>query len=1045
MCNRVHVVDSVDKVEDIGELSQLIDEMKQGPYADKRLSDLFYSSNVFGCLRFCLVDPTKEVRALAYRMLRQLIHDKLSLSHFANMHLDVFLIRTLVRDSRFDTEREQALRFVRRFLEHPEGPDLLPLPVVRVLSALCEQLDDRFRVIAVETLCEVALLNPKLACFANSLKPLFLGILDGPDFLLEPIVSTFLCLLDHPQHRVYLRPDVEIESVICSFMEAYTSKGSYSVEKLDTASQVMYALFSSWTGLFVLCRNKKQSVRSLVDALSFPDGEIRIVLLNLISKILIPEHGSRISNHHRALFLMTLIDCRLVEALVHLIKENHKVVLPKAIDLLTWVLAFAEEELEKRYMEQVEALSVLFQIASDFHNESERQFARDKFVKLLDTVILYHKPRSSHLSPLDGIDNNMRARVAFHLDDMTFRNMINSSEVLGLKEHPKWNWDIIFDIVSGPMLNPKRFEELYRGRFMAKLIHYIRPSSHQFSDEKLQDGSRKVTVTCCTFVQMLLGSTEGFRILFESKLIAEIGECLGQLVDPVLGALNQDLIFSKARMAETRTRDYFAILGVLTQSADGLKLLELARVFSVFYQLLDLRGRDDIVKALISSMHYELEGHPRFILSKVMVSGYKEIRLFATEQLGRSLKRSKKRNEWGIRSLIPQLYDPSVEVSNAALQVLTWQMENNDEFIHEFIAYQPDLEHLSTVANTLLLRLMNVPAGLEYLMDQEYLEDEFDYWFEHGVFQYIPAVEQHLENNSTAAISEKNLPAHFYNHFSKTKEGCELLDTSGHLAVFLEILGHFQELEQSLDGVIKIKAALWSIAHIGSNKYGFQLIARANAVQLMVKIARESGVLSVRGSCIISMSLICTHEEGRETVEALGWHVGKTVCIPKDLEPVFHIGEWDYQGSWPIAETKTFMPYKGKMDAVDEEILQAIGNLSNHIVASTASKRLASIRQENAAYFTKPWLFLLALRITAVYNFKIATRRFVADLFEKVVWDKTALETIDQLEGLSLCFQQSTAREASIDDIPEQPTITIPEKVDRSVLVSKRVVRGFPA
>lgn len=73
-------------------------------------------------------------------------------------------------------------------------------------------------------------------------------------------------------------------------------------------------------------------------------------------------------------------------------------------------------------------------------------------------------------------------------------------------------------------------------------------------------------------------------------------------------------------------------------------------------------------------------------------------------------------------------------------------MTSDDEFVGHFINHQPDVEHLSKVANPLLLTLLNVSHGLEYLLNQEYLEDEFEYWFEHGVFQYATLVELVLEN-----------------------------------------------------------------------------------------------------------------------------------------------------------------------------------------------------------------------------------------------------------------------------------------------------------
>lgn len=73
---------------------------------------------------------------------------------------------------------------------------------------------------------------------------------------------------------------------------------------------------------------------------------------------------------------------------------------------------------------------------------------------------------------------------------------------------------------------------------------------------------------------------------------------------------------------------------------------------------MELKSRDDIIKIIISNMYYGIEGHPRYFLAKIMVSGYKEMRLFATQFLGEIFDsyRSQQLGDWGIRVLIPQVY-----------------------------------------------------------------------------------------------------------------------------------------------------------------------------------------------------------------------------------------------------------------------------------------------------------------------------------------------------------------------------------------------------
>lgn len=79
-------------------------------------------------------------------------------------------------------------------------------------------------------------------------------------------------------------------------------------------------------------------------------------------------------------------------------------------------------------------------------------------------------------------------------------------------------------------------------------------------------------------------------------------------------------------------------------------------------------------------------------------------------------------------------------------------MTTDKDFVAHFVTLQPDLEHLSNVANPLLLTLLDVPQGVEYLLEQGYLDDEFEYWFENGVFQYSTIVELVLQNPDNCAM-----------------------------------------------------------------------------------------------------------------------------------------------------------------------------------------------------------------------------------------------------------------------------------------------------
>lgn len=56
-------------------------------------------------------------------------------------------------------------------------------------------------------------------------------------------------------------------------------------------------------------------------------------------------------------------------------------------------------------------------------------------------------------------------------------------KVMITKDQTKWNFDILQDLIEGPLLNPKRMEEAIKvSRYIRKLMSFFHPFSHRFSD-----------------------------------------------------------------------------------------------------------------------------------------------------------------------------------------------------------------------------------------------------------------------------------------------------------------------------------------------------------------------------------------------------------------------------------------------------------------------------------------------------------------------------------------------------------------------------------
>ncbi|KAL2912185.1 hypothetical protein HK105_208318 [Polyrhizophydium stewartii] len=985
-----------------------------------------------------------EIRVATYKIMRILVSPS-SVRILFSSHIDLFIIRTLIRDPRYDSEREQAIRFIRACIEEPEGPHFVPMSVVRALAAIAEQLDDRFRTICLETICELAVRHPELACFSGGTKAMFAALLDGPPEMLDPIVSTFLHLLDSPASRRYIRPHVELEMVISQFVDAYTSKTGYSIEKLVGSASVIRKVLSSWTGLVYFSIGNMRSVRSIVDALGLPNEDTR--------------------------------------ALIEITQDRSREISEMAILLLAGIMSLCSKQLPAEFASKVQSLPSLFRLATNFHDEGRRHLATSKLSQILNisrsaasakTTMPAHPGLLSFNCVAQTRLDCIRVHAGLQIDEAQLRNMLNDSEVIGAKDFTKWNWDIIDDIVSGPLLNPKRYDDLVRNtKFVSRLIAFFRPTSRQFSD--MPRNSPKVLRTAVELVRNLASTVEGSRVLADTKFLLEIADQLGQHTMPVCqdlvknqASVTPDNVFLKERMEATMSSDYFWIIRAFTHRPDGLRLLEQCGIYNIFYQLADLRGREDLSNAILTSMDYSADSHPRVILAKMLTAGSRALRFTATlhlEQLAAAHETSF--HEWGIPLLVVQLYDPVADIVQVAVGILQ-RLCRRPQNLAAFAQLRPDIQHLAVVGNDLLLQMLALPSGFKYLAEAGYVESEIDYWFEHGIYQYVTHAELSISEGLAKSLPKSafdtldkdlvlnmdgRIPIHLYGELAKTSGGVAYLEMVGHTASFLDRVRAFRDCIAPA-AAMELKAALWALGAIGSSASGLAILEDGGAITLIMEVLRAAPVITVRGTCFYVLGMIGRSPKGRGILEDLGW-LGESIHVPGDPESVLQFPEWEFSGSWPARQGLTFKPLHYRADAIEAEILTCIGNLSNHILSTAASKRLAVIRQQHPHYFVKPELCVQAWRICTAYHYRVATRRFIQELFERLVFDSQVLKVVDQMDGVAMVYplddkdsarHNENAFKSSLSLLAKDPDGKGPSAANtanRMSLQPARVIRGF--
>ena len=61
------------------------------------------------------------------------------------------------------------------------------------------------------------------------------------------------------------------------------------------------------------------------------------------------------------------------------------------------------------------------------------------------------------------------------------------------REQTKWNYDVIMELIEGPLLNPKRLDEAIKvTKVLRRLIAFFHPSNSQFCNIKRTRVSSKL-------------------------------------------------------------------------------------------------------------------------------------------------------------------------------------------------------------------------------------------------------------------------------------------------------------------------------------------------------------------------------------------------------------------------------------------------------------------------------------------------------------------------------------------------------------------------
>ena len=619
--------------------------------------------------------------------------------------------------------------------------------------------------------------------------------------------------------------------------------------------------------------------------------------------------------------------------------------------------------------------------------KSESHFVATSIIYQIDSVnrTLYRTGQKSRLHMLDDeptASARLRRTSDLERDVFTpdieeniFKQIVNETQVLSTPKWNKWNWDLILKIIEGPLLNPKRLEDVIKNnKFIKRIIGFYRPFKFRFCDIRNSKQTQQRYVKAgCSLMRTLLSSSEGIKYLAENKMLRQLAECLAQ-VDRLSGLTSASPLFSPERLNNTLTVGYFALLGSISSNPRGLAIMERWRMVNMFYHIVETHSRPDLIRALLSNLNYTLDGHLRVVLSKALTSSPKEIRVFSTRLLrryatGKSVDDDSKKNtdravvEWAVDLLVTQLYDPEIEVCEAAIKILEEACNDVQSLVY-VVQCRPALDHLGEIGAPLLLRFLTTSIGYHYLDELDYISQEMDDWFLGRNDAYVTLVEASVAKGlSSAADSPRGAldeaqdepsfnvtPPHFYRELTRTKEGCRLLESKGHFEEFVHIIQNWGLENSDPETILKVKGSLWAVGNIGSMDLGAPFLESSDIIEHIVRVAEKSEIMSMRGTAFFVLGLISRSVSGQELLAEQGWDsaldpdwFSTGICLPRDLSKLFAVKRWAHQADPSKLEGEPTAAKDQSLhdeDPINTRILNLVNDLGNTVLAKNRAAEL---------------------------------------------------------------------------------------------------------
>lgn len=990
--------------------NKLIDLLLHYPEIKQDLS----LQTIINTINFMFYSKSGPVKAASYKILRYCIANEDSLYVLVQNRLLILMIITLSTDSSSEIEKLNAVRLVHRFLTIESGSNYLSIGIVKLLMHL---LDDDLFIISVdlqhvimETLLEIALLNPQLLYHADGFNLLIRYLTSNGDIaLLINCLFIILKLLETTEFQHFFRNGYNINSLISVFdEESLIQPLKLKIQKFQKVLFLLTVFLKNWNGLMCCSLNSFQVLRDLLESLDGDDTKLKEFIVDILLDVLRIKPLPWLRTSVVGEFLLQfnpnasfVYKCDQDAMSLHYI--NHYIGLVTFVLIRLGLVDLLLKNIDSPINDKVVLL------LSHLYKHSKTLLPPEFGLELSDQALLHALIKisdfsmNSHRKPVDGLEISPDLSGA-KIDDSEFKSLVNNSRILTVKEFNSWDWKLILDIFQGPLQSERKFLEIMekQPKFFKRLLSFYRPFKFRFCNlsNKSKDLKRILTVGVLIF-ETLMKYPAGVKYLYKNKIMIQILEIYAQ-VDPLSGIRAKVPILAEKNLISTLNFGYLKFVGKLTESDNGMKLLHQWQFFQLIDNIIESsessKSNNVFLLTLFKNMKFGRSELDNFLLKSMAISN-----------LSLKIKLLDLLPGFGISKFT----ETKLLVSNIYQKHLSERIVDYlfDKFIQEqedttylqlILQFNPPVTILQryTKGQELLCQFLSISEGFTYLFTFDYVDINFSQWLHDKKTMKI--LQFYESNVNKLLFPYFNLiePVE-YRFFLKS-----LLDTREGLVFFQnycietgfvdQLLRDIENGLQNLDNLPELKQDLWILGEITSSNFGIQLIP-FEFLEKLIQLFDTCENWVIKNLIFYQIDNLALTDEGIELLDEHKWVVQynrfnkfENFGFPRKLDLNFFGNEFKLVNFHKSDKVQFHTPD----DLTEDEqiILELIFKFPSNLTKldKQPTKELMYLKKNYPSIFNYE-LFMKMIKFIDNSNFNFKKRDFVFLLF---VDDTNLLETL---------------------------------------------------